>query len=140
MSLFPSKKEEVKEDIRIWYEKKSKGSPKRTGRTVVVIKDQDYIAVGLSRCSKHDPFCRKIGRSIALGRARLALEEFKTHFGCADMLVPSHASREPMAFVVKKDVQDILTIDAGSEDIEYAFMAKRRFRELPEWLLEDRRI
>jgi hypothetical protein len=45
-----------------------------------------------------------------------------------------------MAFVVKKDVQDILTIDAGSEDIEYAFMAKRRFRELPEWLLEDRRI
>jgi len=52
---------------KVWYEKVN---GIRTGRTIAVLFEKNKRHVGFSYCSEQDQFCKKIGRRIALGRAK----------------------------------------------------------------------
>jgi uncharacterized membrane protein len=58
--------------------------------TVVVAVQGKKMAYGVARCNEKDQFCRKIGRTIAEGRAKMALAHTitpqKLYQHCAGML------------------------------------------------------
>jgi len=49
----------------------------RGGRTIATIYKEGVVIVGKSECSKHDNYNRKIGASIALGRAKKVASLFR---------------------------------------------------------------
>ena len=55
-------------DEKVWFEKDKEG--KRTGKTIAVLFDGDQRFIGISHCSKKDQFSKKIGKTIAIGRAQ----------------------------------------------------------------------
>ena len=57
------------ENLRLWYEKDEQGQ--RTGKTIAVIREGNIAFVGISKCNNDcDQFNKKIGRTIAIGRAK----------------------------------------------------------------------
>ena len=97
----------------VWYEKEA---DVRTGRTIAVIWDGDWRYVGISECGKRDQFKKKMGRIIALGRAR--------HI---------------------KKVYDREIHDRGNESLrnmfgfEVPYDLDRLVLEIPEWMYIERR-
>src|SRR4030042_1231034 len=53
--------------LKIWFEKYENV---RTGKTIAVIWDGNIRYVGLSSCHERDQFCKKIGKIIAINRAK----------------------------------------------------------------------
>ena len=117
----------VEADLRLWHEKGKDGKA-ATGRTIAIIRHPNYIAVGISRCSKNDQFQKRIGRNIASGRAQKVAAEF---LGLEDQsqAIIQHGSVEGeiMSFVVSRDVTNI---PRG---------LLKRMKIIPQWLIEDRR-
>ena len=60
---------------RFYYHRNEKGVPQST---ICIISENGWNAMGVSICNPKDNFCKKIGRTIAQGRALKALKTMES--------------------------------------------------------------
>jgi hypothetical protein len=54
-----------------YHHLRNHGRGKKYNHTLALLIEEDYIHIGIAQCSKKDQFSRKIGRQVAVGRAKM---------------------------------------------------------------------